>query len=527
MPDTNMKEGIIFRKHPLGFIVIEKKNEEFGDDDTIFFHGHELISSRTIEALAGKIRTKKIQGLRRSANIGRAILHNLDLTSAKLIVNSRFEECYFKLDNSYFLITQTGKKATLESHFNSFVTNGCLFGTHLQGILQNGAKIPLIDHQLKLTSPVIDIEVDDQLHLYEKSTFKTLTEHLVLMKKIGANNFRIIYHLPGLDYILSGVLRFLRGEMTYFALKKYVVHIKLRCEIHKMKIREITRDHQVNVFFLSPFDNLLDPTIQMNANSVLSVLYVDTKKFSDPDVVEMMYVKKILRLLKKNNYSPKIKKIWKKLGHINSNFQPVDSLKDVLRMGNSSVIAYGASRGPTCVWLSADEHPVFNHYKSRMSATFGEVICFSFLPSMLNYVEMKADGKGQQTLFRYRTDIYQNLIEDKIRNTISGSLLKFGTDNHYLKIIDWRLFLLLDTLWKFKLIFNKNIPLEDFFKELKLSGSALCSKADIKKNMVILVSKLCSKNGYLNSQLFFANRDKIKGYDINHKEKNLVRYLAL
>lgn len=82
MPDMNEQNGVVFRKHPLGFTIIQKSDEKFGSDDHyIFFHGQKILST-PISELKG-IRSKKLRGLKRSEERGRAILKNLGLNSKK------------------------------------------------------------------------------------------------------------------------------------------------------------------------------------------------------------------------------------------------------------------------------------------------------------------------------------------------------------------------------------------------------------------------------------------------------------
>src|ERR1700733_395519 len=117
----------------------------------------------------------------------------------------------------------------------------------------------------------------------------------------------------------------------------------------------------------------------MTAELLCSILEIDREeKDCNSDHIERMLVKKLQFLLLKNTYYPKAKKIWQKLSHENSNFQSIHSLREILEIGNASVIAYATIKNPpknnkTCVWLSADEHPVYNHYKRIMSSLFGDV----------------------------------------------------------------------------------------------------------------------------------------------------------
>jgi len=92
------------------------------------------------------------------------------------------------------------------------------------------------------------------------------------------------------------------------------------------------------------------------------------------------------------------------------NFKSTASFETLFKIANSAFIAYSLEKNQpkkngVCVWLSADEHPVFSHYKKAMSAIFGDVVSFSFLPKILNYVGMTQTGEHQQTLFKYCPDV--------------------------------------------------------------------------------------------------------------------------
>lgn len=416
------------------------------------------------------------------------------------------------------MLSQAGKNENQGNRFNVFVTNGCLFGTYIQGIQQNGAKVSLIDHQLQIKSPIIDIEMEDEFHPYEKNSFQTLIKHLPLMRKIGTHDFSILYHLPVIDYMLYGVLLYLQGNMSYSALDKYITQIVIRGERHKNQLEEIAKKQHVNIAIKSPFENLFAPKMKMTAKTLFSALDIDIKETGNfpSNLFENLFVMKVLSLLQKNKYSPETQKVWQKLGHKNSNFRSILCLKDVLGMANASVIAYAITRNflhennKTCVWLSADEYPVFNHYKHSMSAIFGGVTCFSFFPTLLNYVEMNFDGTGQKTLFQYHPNVAKPDTE-----------LKSRWDNYYLKILDHDLLFFLNYLLKGNKFFEYSFILGNFYEIFIQDGEPRKFCKNVKKNLIIITSTV----GNVRYRLFFANREKIKSNDTRHSWQDEKSYL--
>lgn len=436
MKYENKQERIVSQRHPLGFTILQNKEEKYKEIDAqhIFLNGHKLIYSESLETLKG-VKAKKMNGLKRNARMGSAILKRIGFASRELLANPRFEECYFKVEGDYLLATQSGKKEFRGGRFNVFVTNGCLFGTHLQGIQQDGKRIPLVDHHLDIQSPIVDIAVEHKFHPYEKTVFKNFSKQLRLIKKMGADNFKVFYHLPVMDYTLPAVRLLIHGKISDFALREDIKQIQIRGYRHKRILKWIAKKQHVHVKFISPFENIADPRIELTAEKLLSALDLGQiiERCSAPEV-ERAFVKKILHLLSNNHYFPEIQAIWRTLEKKYSNFESVTCLEDLLRMANAAVIAYGVEKNhgedySACAWLSADEYPVYNHYRLKMSQLFGDVVCFSILPSTLNYVGMQADGVSQQSLFRCVTegDVSESPTQFTERNT-----LFFNADYYYL-----------------------------------------------------------------------------------------------
>ena len=95
MRQMDSNNHMIFRKHFLGFTIIQHDHQKFASDSGhIFFNGQKLLSTPTIEELKG-IKAKKINSLKRNARDGENLLQSLNLKTDTLIVNPRYEECYF------------------------------------------------------------------------------------------------------------------------------------------------------------------------------------------------------------------------------------------------------------------------------------------------------------------------------------------------------------------------------------------------------------------------------------------------
>lgn len=524
------KSNILSREHPLGFLILREKTQTFGSDSHIFFHGQQLLPYSTGEEYGKELKAKRIRGLKKSEEKGRVILKNIGLAAETLLVNPRYEECYFKLDSSYFSVTYTGQKIPKIDRFNFFVTNGCLFGTYIQGIQADGKKTPLIDHQLKISSPIQDIIVEEKFHPYENNNFDTLIKHISLMKKIGTDDLSIIYHLPVIDYILSSILRFIRGEMNLSALNKFIVQVKIRGNRHKQKLQEIAKSQQVSISVVSPFDNLWDAKQQINIDSLLSLLMIESD-WKDGQIddasraTEKQFVERLLFLLTKNEYNPEFKKIWNELFSRDIAFQAIHSLKDLLSMGNASIIAYATripdsgTQNKTCAWLPADEYPVVAHYKRTMTKLFGEVFCFSFIPSILNYVGMEKDGSGQQTLFRYLPDHQISSNTSAIPQSSRKSLW-LSSDNFYINCSDNKLYLSLYCLSRSQLFFLGHILLRKLHVLYQLVENCVTSQLRFDKKYFLIHTKDNEVNKFLNDYALFGNNNKIKINFGNHQEKH-------
>lgn len=146
--------------------------------------------------------------------------------------------------------------------FKRFVTTGCLFGGSLQAIDKKGAIFPIIQHKISFTEgdQIVHLNPPDKnLHLYEQAQFNSLRDNLLLMKKMVQKNVKteVIYHLPHMDYILSGIKLFIHNKISYEALLDFYMAVKERSEKHVEIIKNIFKGSGLTLRLESPFINLL------------------------------------------------------------------------------------------------------------------------------------------------------------------------------------------------------------------------------------------------------------------------------
>ncbi len=397
------KFEIRVRKHPFGFLIIQNQDDKFGKDNSyIFLNSHKLYLCDDLLKLKEELKEKmnnkkKLHDIDRLAKKGSDILKELNLKSNKLLVNSRFNDCYFKLTDYYIKVSKSSDDFTLKP-FNAFVFNNCLFGTYFRGKLLDGDIINLVDHHLNPTSPIVEIIVDSKFHVYEKIIFINFNNHISYLKKLSDKNLTIYYHLPILDYVLSMLLLRIKDKLEPKAFAASMSEIIRRGRIHQQNLQKIAEKSGVKIIFLSSFNNLINPKHNISALELLKIIGEPTN--------EQQLVSSVISLLKTNSFSPILQEVWVKLAN---QVDFVQTLNELLEYANAAIIAYArlasSQKDTIGVWLATEESPVYKTYKNKMRISFGEVACFCYLPSYLNYTEMTPEGKNQKSLFYYNSQL--------------------------------------------------------------------------------------------------------------------------
>ena len=222
---------------------------------------------------------------------------NLPHDTVSLINDKRRGECYVPV----MVANEQGKAAAaLYIHprklgpentqaglapFTAFHAETCLLGAQLNcrsnGIIRHFTK----HHVTFLEGEYIDaITSTPGENSYEMMQLKELEIMAMLMASHslkgpdGKPQAQVTHHLPWLDYILSSVLLWRQGYMSYHALFTLCeIMISKKIE-HEHKIAHIYGSLGLAFRFITPFDNLLNPTKPITAESVLEQLGIDERE---------------------------------------------------------------------------------------------------------------------------------------------------------------------------------------------------------------------------------------------------------
>ncbi len=324
-------------------------------------------------------------------------------------------------------------KTAIFSGFKQFVTAGCLFGSSLKGVDQQGKAFPLIKHDIQFYpgEKIVDIMLSNEFAPYEDVLFNDLekTACLVDTFAIDPTQKQLLYHLPYHDYILFGIELYIRGRMTRPALAEFIGYIHAKKEDHINKINEVCKKHQIIVTIESPFENLFGKVTDCSA--ILNLLNIptdnttidaellseDIRKGNEKDLVQTC-----LMQLGSNTYNKKHAQVWKDFIK-KSGYDQINNLEDLFKIANAVMVGNGASetqKYQTCSLLPVSEKQVqCNYAKYVNEVTYPSMVNLTFLDPIFTY------GLGNNGLIFYCTNYETTLSE-----LINGSnILEYAQQN--------------------------------------------------------------------------------------------------
>lgn len=485
--------------HPSGFFIIRDSfQESVVDSNTLLFHGDILSFDGSFEKKEYTTNLDK----------GRIFLESIGLSSAQLSGGSRplrrhSDTLFFPvlLQNQMPLYIspclpegEASSSNYVTTKVKEFLMTNCLFGSSILGVDEAGNKVPLIDHNLKVLDMIVKVELNDAAHPYEAMSFSAIQGLLPLLKRIGADDFVIRYHLPILDYMLYGIHLYINGTITFDVLEDFIEQIKKRGEKHRSIIFALAAKENINIQVESPFDNLFSEDIELSASKLLeqlslSSVQIERMKEEDPtfarvlsriakrgghkvqdfrfiidilnvfdefplevvysvsdggsaksprELFEDLCIENILDHLKTNDRCPEYQKVWQDIinGEEITRFSPFQQLFKVANLAfvARSRLLYG-NEFEVCSLLPADEKPIAQAYKQLLAPKFGDILCLSWFPPILNYVEHEESNSTKHyknNLFRLRPDLVK-IDYDAMKSYLANY---FGLSLDFWQIVD-------------------------------------------------------------------------------------------
>ncbi len=315
---------------------------------------------------------------------------------------------------------------------NLFVTAGCLFGTGLMAYDLKKAAFPAIQHKIKFTEgeKIIGLRVEAELlHPYEQAQFFYLENlaHFIDALSNDSNRKKLLYHLPGPDYLLCAIKLFLHNRMDRSVLPKFFNAVKDREKSHTDSIYSIFKNHGIEVRIESPFLNLFGDISKIESiDSILAVLEIpneeNQKNFLSPRKIERNIVQKITSLLTQNIFSTLHRVVWIDILATHK----INTLEELFKIANALMIAIATKmdgEGAVCSVLPSNEKQIAIKY-SKCAATlrednrpYPEVLSLTVLEHLVAY---SLNARGNAFYFTPREPELRKLNKLHLKETTSN-----------------------------------------------------------------------------------------------------------
>ncbi|MCE3238203.1 MAG: hypothetical protein K0R24_1184 [Gammaproteobacteria bacterium] len=222
-----------------------------------------------------------------------------------------------------------------------FVISCCMFGAGIEGESSNGARFPIIKHDIWFDGEQkIESIICTESSFYEEGQFAVFKIIALMMQKLGDEKYEVICHLPSVDYILFGVRLYLEEKITLEALEDFLLVISSRKEESSRRINEIFGNgDQIKVTITCPFENLFGT---INGEENVSTIVLEKLGLKEGKYSQEVIVRRCLDLLMNNNYHPEYAATWcnfvKTTQIIKGGSNSVTTLEELFKVGNASML---------------------------------------------------------------------------------------------------------------------------------------------------------------------------------------------
>ncbi|GAA3926747.1 hypothetical protein [Litoribacillus peritrichatus] len=306
-----------------------------------------------------------------------------------------------------------------------FHTGGCLFGSTLYGVDQQGERHPLTNphHQIPEGRIVESIYCPYDSHPDELLTRQSLINLVPMMKALSHEQaIKLRYHLPLANYIIYGLNWYFKGQLTYESLLQYIDLVKERAGDHLTFLAGFEREHGITVLTSNTIESLAlveTPTHQL-LTSLLNKIGVeqrDCQTLSQEEITA--YRAKVSEAMWTflANQPVAESDLWYEVRtKVNEGQLKID-LGDLLSINYMdysanlamSVVQHGDREVMSL--LPTHESPVMHWYKRALAEEYGAALCMQWLVPI----------KVHMSDFRDRlffTEDYLSQIEDVMSNNL-------------------------------------------------------------------------------------------------------------
>lgn len=370
------------------------------------------------------------------------------------------------------------------NQYTSFHAETCLIGTQFECVNNRGEIKYSLKHDVTFgpTEKIVKIVSQPGDNSYETMQFEDVRLMAILMRAHSHKkadeplSILVTHHLPWLDYILSGVLLFEQRRMEYqalFTLCELIIAKKIE---HEKKLSCIYLEQKLNCVFVTPFANLLDPTKEITAESILQQLGVqdldtisstekqkknlkqlreqlaspslesdississssyekitrtsllagvsDHKEDDSEQLTEHHFVQKYLTRLIKNKFNPEQQVWWEKLIHAKVSLsKEIKTLDELLSIANTLVIALSASNSQNpCSFVSTQARQIqveYEHLHKQTAIELPPATCFTSIPTFLT-TSNQTRGSTFNFLYAQHSETIRTIIEN---NIVAGAI---------------------------------------------------------------------------------------------------------
>ncbi|MDX2164128.1 MAG: hypothetical protein SFW07_01790 [Gammaproteobacteria bacterium] len=305
----------------------------------------------------------------------------------------------------------SNKTAEIDSFsgFQQFVTAGCLFGPNIIGTDQDSSSIGLIKHNIHLKGKISSISYDTLNNPYLESLIDQFECFCEIVTTYAEKNSlkKLLYHMPTWDYILFGIELFIRGAISLKALTQFFSALHTEANLHKITLEQIARAHDIELTFISPFDNLFGNFFTQPKDNlcelVFQTLQLSTEEVEfgslsteEQKVKESSLVKRCAEKLCKNRPNSPAFRAW---NDFLVKEKPPENLEELFKIANSTVIGIAAAdKKPlkTCSLLPLSEKQIqvsYQAYSKKQTTTpYGSVLNLTGFDPLLTYTAYRPPG---------------------------------------------------------------------------------------------------------------------------------------
>jgi len=285
-----------------------------------------------------------------------------------------------------------------------FYTGGCLFGSTLYGVDQNGDKHSLTSPHYEINDEVFiqSIECPFSSHPDELLTMQSLVNKVPLMKVLAhEKNVLLRFHLPLSNYILYGLNWLLLGKMSHVAFVEYIRIVKDRALAQSVMLKQFGEKHDIKLIINTSIDNL--GLSESSAETLVSSLFkklglegsYDEHSFNDfCSETYSLVVNKIWGFL--INQNSDVGEVWRhgfekiNSGEIDLDYSNLLTINFMDYSANLALAARQHSDREVASLLPSQEGPVSHWYKKIFAEKYGPVLCIQWLsPIQINIPDFR------------------------------------------------------------------------------------------------------------------------------------------